>query len=94
MSTWEEKFNALQNQYQSIQSEHEYMKNQYESIQKEFEEYKKDKANNSNVSAGMDHGLYDHNLIFCYLNVQHIRLFLHNYIFKQMEIFGTLLCRN
>ena len=64
MSSWEEKFNEIQNEYQSmqnkydaVQNKYESMQKQYQSVQKEFTEFKINQTSLFSVkSKGINHG--------------------------------------
>ena len=61
MSTWEEKFNELQSQHESMQNQLQdkfnSLQNEYEStvssLQKELEEYKRDKTTPDQIHHGI-----------------------------------------
>ena len=61
MSLWEEKFNKLQSQYESMQNEYESkfksMQQQNDSMQKELEKFKRDKTS---TPEQMYHGMIIH----------------------------------
>ena len=96
MSSWEEKFNQIQNEYQSMQrsmqEKYDSMQSKYESMQKELAEYKRDKTSNSVDAKGLDHGT----LSFIHSSKSYIfllTLILH-IMFNQMVISGLVFIRD